>query len=231
MSPIQLPDAAELARRQLHLVIAVDCSGSMQGDKIASLNYALRTAIPAMQEAAGENPETDVLVRVLCFSDGAHWHLGPVPVDAFEWRDLTADGTTRMGHALELIAQQLTPATLPGRQLPPVIVMISDGQPTDNFDAGLKALLQSPYGGKSLRVAIAIGSDADLNVLQRFIGHPEFKPLRANNAQDLVERIKWATTATVKTVSSGAMGSGAASALAQETADAASSSEGSISVW
>jgi hypothetical protein len=38
-------------------------------------------------------------------------------------------------------------------------------------------------------------------VLERFIAHPEFKPLRANNAQDLVNRIKWATTAPVKSVS------------------------------
>src|ERR1700693_2030823 len=104
MPAVQLPDAAELSRRQLNLVIAVDCSGSMQGDKIASLNHALRTAIPAMQEAAGENPETDVMVRILCFSTGAHWHLGPVPVDSFEWRDLSADGEKRMGHALALIA-------------------------------------------------------------------------------------------------------------------------------
>src|SRR5208282_775626 len=111
-----------------------------------------------MQEAASENPETDVLVRVLCFSTSANWHLGPVEVDKFEWRDLAADGETRMGRALQLIADQLTPAAMPGRQLPPVIVMISDGQPTDNFDAGLKALMQAPYGGKALRVAIAIGS-------------------------------------------------------------------------
>jgi uncharacterized protein YegL len=231
MTAVDLPDAADLSRRQLHLIIAVDCSGSMQGEKIASLNHALRTAVPAMQEAASENPETDVLVRVLCFSTSANWHLGPVEVDKFEWRDLAADGETRMGRALQLIADQLTPAAMPGRQLPPVIVMISDGQPTDNFDAGLKALMQAPYGGKALRVAIAIGSDADLNVLQRFIGHPEFKPLRANNAQDLVNRIKWATTAPVTTVSQGAMGSGAASALAQQTAAAESSSAPNSDVW
>jgi uncharacterized protein YegL len=235
MSSVQLPDAADLSRRQLHLVIAVDCSGSMKGDKIASLNHALRSAIPPMQEAAAENPETDVLVRVACFSQGAHWHLGPIPVDDLEWRDLAADGPTDMGRALELIADQLTPKGLPGRQLPPVIVLITDGQPTDNFDRGLKALMGSPYGGKSLRVAIAIGADADLNVLQKFIGHPEFKPLRANNARDLVDRIKWATTAPVKTVSQGAMASGAAEALAHETANEAAStatqSEVTDSVW
>ena len=226
----RFPRAAELSRRQLHLVIAVDCSGSMQGDKIASLNHAMRSAAPAMQEAASDNFETDVLVRVLRFSDGAHWHLGSVSVDTFEWQDVTADGTTDMGRALHLIADQLTPAALPGRQLPPVIVLVTDGQPTDDFNAGLKALLASPYGSKSLRVAIAIGSDAD-RVLQRFIGHPEFKPLLANNAQDLVKRIKWATTVPVKTVSEGVVGSGAVNALAQQSAATAELGNSGISVW
>jgi uncharacterized protein YegL len=232
MTGVALPSTAELSRRQLHLVIAVDCSGSMQGDKIASLNHALKTAIPAMQDAAGDNPETDVLVRAICFSSGAHLHVGPVLVDNFEWQDVQADGTTDMGRALHLIADQMTPAGMPGRQLPPVIVLVTDGQPTDDFNDGLKALMASPYGSKSLRVGIAIGSDADLGVLQRFIGHPEFKPLRANNAQDLVNRIKWATTTPVKTVSSGVTGSGAVNALAHESAAAAPEPNGSsISVW
>jgi uncharacterized protein YegL len=213
------------------MVIAVDCSGSMQGDKIASLNFALKTAIPAMQDAAGDNPETDVLVRVVCFSTGAHLHVGPVLVDNFEWHDVQADGTTDMGRALHLIADQMTPAGMPGRQLPPVIVLVTDGQPTDDFNDGLKALMASPYGSKSLRVAIAIGSDADLGVLQRFIGHPEFKPLRANNAQDLVNRIKWATTAPVKAVSSPVTGSSPVNVLAQDSARTPEPNNASISVW
>jgi uncharacterized protein YegL len=112
-----------------------------------------------------------------------------------------------------------------------VIVLVTDGQPTDDFNDGLKALMASPYGSKSLRVAIAIGSDADLGVLQRFIGHPEFKPLRANNAQDLVNRIKWATTAPVKAVSSPVTGSSPVNVLAQESARTPEPSNASISVW
>ncbi len=47
-----------------------------------------------------------------------------------------------------------------------------------------------------MRLAIAIGQDADLDVLQRFIGMPaeERAPLRADNAEMLVENIRWAST-------------------------------------
>jgi DNA repair protein RadC len=49
-----------------------------------------------------------------------------------------------------------------------VLVLISDGQPTDNFDVGLKALMESPWGRTAVRIAIAIGEDADHDILQRF---------------------------------------------------------------
>jgi uncharacterized protein YegL len=87
------------------------------------------------------------------------------------------------------------------RALPPVLVLISDGQPTDDYLSGLKALLQQPWGQKAVRIAISIGRDADLDVLQQFIGHPQLKPLRANNPEALVRQIKWASTAVLKAAS------------------------------
>lgn len=201
---IDLPNLGQtaLVRRQLQVVLALDCSGSMTGDKIASLNYAMRAAIPEMRAAAADNPETDLVVRVLRFASGAQWHVpDPTLVDDLEWTDLAAGGETHMGEALCAIADILNPEHMPGRQLPPVIVLVSDGQPSDEFDIGMKRLLAAPYGQRSLRVAVAIGGDADIEILERFIAHPDFKPLRANNAQDLVNRIKWATTVPVKSVS------------------------------
>ena len=198
----ELP-AARLSRRQLQFLFAVDRSGSMTGDKIASLNYAIRSAIPEMREAATDNPETDVVVRVLSFADGVEWIVrDPVPVGAFEWTDLAAGGETDMGAAFAALADVLTPAAMPGRQLPPVVVLMSDGMPTDDAERGLAALMQSPYGATALRLAIAIGSDADKPLLQSFIGNPDIRPLQANSAETLVHRIKWAASVPVKAASS-----------------------------
>lgn len=199
----KLPGGA-LASRPLHFIWITDCSGSMGIDgKIQALNNAIREAIPHMQQVAGENPNAQVLVRALAFSNGARWHISqPAAVADFRWNDLKAEGVTDMGKALSMLADQLSPDHMPGRALPPVLVLISDGQPTDNFDAGLKALLDQPWGKKAVRIAIAIGEDADSDVLQKFIGHPEFKPLQANNAETLVRYIKWASTEVLKSASS-----------------------------
>jgi len=82
-----------------------------------------------------------------------------------------------------------------------VLALISDGQPTDDFERGLQALMREPWGKKAVRVAIAIGEDADLDVLRQFIGHNELKPLQANNPEALVRQIKWVSTAVLQSAS------------------------------
>ena len=191
-----------LATRPLQFIWIVDCSGSMQGKKIEALNFAIREAIPAMQDVARENPNAQVLMRAVRFSDSAHWHVAqPTDVHEFKWTDLTADGVTDMGQALGIVAEALKMENMPPRGLPPVLVLISDGQPTDNYTKGLAKLIAEPWGVKAVRVAIAIGDDADLNVLQQFIGNVEVKPLRADNARDLAKKIRWASTVPLKAAS------------------------------
>lgn len=194
----------ELATRPLHFIWIADCSGSMKSDgKIQALNMAIREAIPHMQKVASENPNAQVLVRAIKFSSGAQWHITqPTPVEDFRWADIQADGVTDMGKALSMVAEQLRIPPMTDRALPPVLVLISDGQPTDNFEKGLRELMDQPWGKKAVRVAIAIGADADHDVLQQFIGHPEIKPLQANNPEALVNYIKWVSTAVLKSASS-----------------------------
>lgn len=194
----------ELATRPLHFIWIADCSGSMGVDgKIQSLNTAIKEAIPNMQSVADENPNAQVLVRAVKFSSGAQWHVSqPTDVADFKWEDLSAEGVTDMGKALTMVAEQLRIPPMTDRALPPVIVLISDGQPTDDYASGLKALMDQPWGRKAVRIGIAIGEDADHAVLEQFIGNPEFKPLQANNPESLVKYIKWVSTAVLKSASS-----------------------------
>ena len=190
-----------IARRQLHIFLVLDCSGSMRGDRIASLNYALRTALPELRAVAADNPEVEVRARILRFASKAEWLTDAVPVGELKLQDLKADGETHMGDALTMLGEALSKEALPGRQLPPVVVLASDGLPTDDVDAGLKAFFAADLAQTAIRLGIAIGGDADLDILDRFIANPAIKPLRANRSAALVEHIKWATTAPVKAAS------------------------------
>ncbi len=196
----------ELATRPLHFIWICDCSGSMMADgKIQSLNTAIKEALPAMRTVADENPNATVFVRALKFSSGAQWvNINPSPVEDFMWYDLDAEGVTDMGKALSMVADELKIPPMTERALPPVLVLISDGQPTDDFAGGLDKLMKLAWGKKAVRISIAIGSDADTEVLQKFIGNSELKPLVATNAEALIKQIKWVSTAVLQTASEGA---------------------------
>lgn len=191
-----------VSARPLHFFFIADCSGSMAGEKINTLNEAIRDAVPAMRKVAEGNPNARIEVQAIRFSQGAQWHTPRAePVETFEWKPLSAADQTDMGAALSLCAEALKTPPMPQRALPPVLVLISDGQPTDDFNDGLRRLLAEPWGKKAVRIAIAIGEDCDLEVLRRFINNPELQPLVARDAASLVRFIRWASTAVLKAAS------------------------------
>jgi uncharacterized protein YegL len=173
--------------------------------KMASLNHAAREALPQMRKVAIDNPNAEVFVRVLRFSTGASWVVDqPTPVQYFQWPELAASpgGMTDLGAALTLLARELRTDTMPGRALPPVLVLLTDGHPTDDYGAGLDALMQEPWGAKAVRIAVGIGKDVSYDVLRRFIGNPQVAALGARNADELVRYIRWASTSVLEAASS-----------------------------
>jgi uncharacterized protein YegL len=75
---------------------------------------------------------------------------------------------------------------------------VTDGAPTDDFDAGLARLLETPAGAKANRIAIAIGQDASYDLLMRFNSDPQMPPLKAHNAPDLVRAVQWASSVPIR---------------------------------
>lgn len=195
MSSQERPDVTQtMLPRPLHFIWIADCSSSMGRDgKIQALNTAIRKAIPYMRKVAKKETHFQILMRAVRFSNGAEWHIAqPTPVELFEWIDLQAQGDTDMGKAFELVAEQLKIPPMEQRAITPVLVLVSDGQPTDDFASGLKYLLGLPWGQRALRIAIAVGEDADHSMLQEFISNPELKPLEAaTSPETLIKFFSW----------------------------------------
>jgi len=192
------PDPAGGYRRQLHVFFLLDCSSSMQGESIRGLNDGMRAAIPAMREAAEHHVAVDVLVRAIRFADEATWHVAaPTPVHRLAWHDVAAGGHTAMGGALRLLADQLAPRAMPGPQLRPIVILISDGRPTDDLAAGLRTLEAAPYGPKTIRTALALGPDADAAALAQFAGSAALAPLRLASTSEVADRLRWASATAI----------------------------------
>jgi uncharacterized protein YegL len=195
-------------RRPLHFFLLLDCSGSMAADgKMQALNTAVREMLPHLESVAAQNPHAELLVRAIAFSSGARWHVAEptAPADV-RWDDLTAGGYTDLGAALELLCPELQVPPMPRRALPPAILLVSDGLPTDDGDAGLELLASTPWGAHAVRTAVAIGRDADVPGLQRFIGS-ETEPITASNPEELVRCLRWASVHAGLAASTAAPGS------------------------
>ncbi len=165
-----------VARRPLHFIVMGDCSGSMKGEKMQALNFALRAMLPHLVTWEREQVQAQLLIRILAFATTPHWHVAePLPVAELNerWRDLqyVYQGRTNMGPAFEAVAEVLGPDRLERRALRPAILLVTDGLPTDppgGFERGLATLTRLAAGRSSLRLAVAIGRDANSEPLDRF---------------------------------------------------------------
>ena len=82
---------------------------------------------------------------------------------------------------------------MPQRALPPVLALVTDGMPTDDWKAGLAELEKSTWGKKAIRVAIQIGGSEPNSVLSEFAGNAEFV-ISVSNPGQLARTMRWAST-------------------------------------
>ena len=71
----------------------------------------------------------------------------------------------------------------------PVIFLLSDGSPNDDWKKGLDTLKQNKWFQHGLKIALGIGSKVNMDVLRAFTGNDELA-VQAKNADQLRELIK-----------------------------------------
>jgi uncharacterized protein YegL len=203
MNPFDAVD--EIPRKVLTLFYLVDTSGSMSGAKIASLNTAIQETMPMIDEISQQNSDAKIKVAVLEFSSGCEWmYPTPQEVKDFQWRDLEASGLTSLGEAYEELNRQLShthgfmqEAT---GAFAPAIILMSDGAPTDDAEGGLNRLKNNNWFRAAIKVAIAIGDDANKTVLEDFAGNSE-AVLTVHNIDQLKKIIRYVSVTASKVAS------------------------------
>ncbi|MBR0381746.1 MAG: VWA domain-containing protein [Eubacterium sp.] len=169
-------DTMPPAKKSMVLFFLVDTSSSMEGSKLESLNSVMSDILPELI-GVGE-AGTDVKIAVMSFSSGFEW-ITPEPVRIEEyqtWTPLQADGVTDLGEACEELASKLSRHSFlkaPSLSFAPVIFLITDGYPTDNYRKGIEQLKKNRWFRYGLKVALAIGSSVDLDVLKEFTDDDE----------------------------------------------------------
>ena len=166
-------------RKVMTLFYLVDTSGSMCGSSIGTVNAAMEECIPMLKEVAQANDDAEIKVAIMQFSSGCSWITpasGPVGLDDIIWNDLRAGGLTEFGTALIELDKKLSRNEFLKSQTgayAPVILLLSDGGPTDNWEVGLNKIKQNNWFKHAIKIAIDIESGSDRLVLAEFTGNPE----------------------------------------------------------
>ena len=126
-------------------------------------------------------------------SDGVEREVCQLDVNEEFLSDDGSGGNTNFGLALEKLNEALTEPKHPDRAIAPIIILLSDGNPTDEFQNNLDILLASKWGSKAQKYAISIGEDVDIENLRKFTTDPQ-NVFEAKNAQDLSDQIRWVST-------------------------------------
>ena len=165
----------EIARKTMILFFLIDTSGSMRGDKIGQVNAGMEDTILDIKEMV--NPDAKVKIAVMEFSAGARWQTQePIEIENFTWSNLEADGLTDLGEACRKLDEKLSRKAFMRDgtgNYAPAIILISDGNPTDDYEKSLEQLKKNNWFKSSLKVALAVGSDVKLENLEMFTGNSE----------------------------------------------------------
>ena len=166
-------------RKTTILFFIIDTSGSMAGTRIGAVNSAIEQTLEKLREMNADSADAEIEVALLEFSSGARWLTpnGPMKVENYYWSDLDADGLTDMGEAFRMLEEKLHKSSgfmqRASGSYAPVLFLMSDGEPTDDYKSGLSVLQQNNWYKYAIKVAVAIGDDANTDVLKEFTGNIE----------------------------------------------------------
>lgn len=176
------PQAAK-NRQILNILLLIDVSGSMRGDRIAQVNYALENVFEDLRER--EDLNANFKIGVMEFSDEANWITAqPVPLEDYAFTQIKAqEWYTYYGKAFLALEKKLHSAEFMnparGEYFAPLILFITDGEPVDvkEYPQALTVLNNNKWFRKSAKYAIAVGEDAKTEnvarVLTQFTGIKE----------------------------------------------------------
>ncbi len=153
--------------RRLPVYLVLDTSYSMHGEPIEAVKNGVQLLVSTLRQ----DPyalETAFL-SVITFDDSAHQIAPLTELPSFQPPVLKLNGTTALGDALRLLAERIeaevvkTTAESKG-DWKPLVFLMTDGGPTDDWKQGLAKLKQVRTG---VVVACAAGQDADTSILKQ----------------------------------------------------------------
>lgn len=153
--------------RRLPVYLVLDTSGSMSGEPIEAVKNGVQVLISTLRQ----DPyalET-AFISLITFDSDARQLVPLTDLSSFQMPEIKAAGGTSLGAVLQLVADSVSREV--AKSTPdvkgdwkPLVFLMTDGIPTDQWQSGLNAFQNSKIG---ITVACAAGSGADVGLLKQ----------------------------------------------------------------
>ena len=184
--------------RRLPVYLLLDTSGSMTGEPIE----AVKNGVQMMMHSLRQNPQAieTAYVSIITFDIDAKQIVPLTDLASFQMVDIKAQGTTSLGAALSLLADkmqsEITKTTTEQKgDWKPLVFIMTDGVPTDDWQSGLTKLKSV---NKGLIVGCAAGRGADDTVLKQITD--SVVRLDSADSDSIAKFFQW-VTASISTTS------------------------------
>jgi uncharacterized protein YegL len=158
---------SEFTGRRLPIYLVLDCSGSMSGEPIEAVRQGVKALIADLK-GDPQALETAFL-SVITFDSGARQVVPLTELMHFQEPNLDASGSTALGEAMKLLDQAIEKEvrkSTAGQKgdWRPLVFLMTDGQPTDNWQPPADAIKAKKLGNI---IACAAGPNASTDALKR----------------------------------------------------------------
>jgi uncharacterized protein YegL len=195
--------------KPLPVILLLDASGSMEGAKIANLNEAVRAMLNEFADSSTSEVEINVAIIAFGTSNGVEL-ITPQDkpyVKASKLKDnvpiLSAKGMTPLGTALRMAKDMIDDKSVtPSPCYKPAVVVVSDGQPNDEWKRPLEDFINIGRSSKCQRLAVGIGKDVNEDVLRQFISDQAFLFV-ADTADEIKKAFQFVTNSVSVRAKSG----------------------------
>lgn len=168
-----------IAKQKLNVIILVDCSKSMQGERIAQVNNALRDIKTHLVNLQDENANVDFYLTVIPFSTNADFLNGDrcKAVQEFQFKDLKGGGWSNLHLGYQKLEEVLKKENKGGIMpdfggVAPIILLMTDGHPTKYpLKEEMDRLKKLPWYKVALKygIAIELKDERTHKVLEEFV--------------------------------------------------------------
>jgi len=159
------------ASRILPIFFVIDTSACMASEKIAILNMEMEEAIDSIKKLSMEYADVQIKIAILEFSSSTRWITNGL-IEIEQFNGYNSDGLADFGAACKTLNDKLSRTAFmqDTRSFEPIIILMSQGIPSDDWKNPLIELRNNKWFAEAIKIAVAIGENANVDLLSEFTG-------------------------------------------------------------